>query len=97
MVYNLTNFTSANNVLTMGVAANDLVGGWLFVFVAVFVFAISFLAMINYGSRDALLAASFVTFLLNASLWASGLISMGAMTVTFVLLLVALGAKILID
>lgn len=97
MVYNLTNYTAANDFLGMSVAANDLVGGWMFPFLLALMFCVVFLSLKNYPTIDALLTASFVCFFLSVPLWVLGLITGATILIIFVALLFAVVVKVAVD
>jgi hypothetical protein len=97
MAYNLTNYTDANTVLDVAIAANDLVDGWLFVFIAVMILIVSFMAMKNYGTKEALLSSSFISFLLIGVLRMVELVSDGVLLGFFVVFLFALAGAIITD
>lgn len=68
MAYNLTNLTSAETAADLVVFANEVTSG---MFMMLFLFAIFFillLALKRYGFAEALLASSFVIFLVSATL-----------------------------
>lgn len=96
-MYNLTNFTSSNDFLSMTFAADQLVGGWLLAMVLLLVFAISFIAMKNYETKHALVASSVISFVLAASLWGSGLISDRPLVIVFVIMLASLVVAVISD
>lgn len=90
MTYNLTNFTSSNDFLGASIAADQLVGGWLFILVIALVYLITFIGLKRYETKYALLTSSFVTLLLTATLWAVGVVGEGSLVFTFVVFLFSL-------
>lgn len=93
MVYNLTNFTSANNIVELGVASNTLVDGWLFIILSALIFVIVFTATkANNSGRESFAVACFISFLLNGMLWGAGLVSETVIVVWFVLLLISIAS-----
>lgn len=75
MSYNLSNLTSANNILDYAIAVNQISNDSVFLLVSILVFVIGFVAMKNYPAKDSFVAASFIAFVLNGILWVSGLVS----------------------
>ena len=90
MTYNLTNFTNSNDFLASSIAANELVGGWLFPLVICMVFLISFIALKKYETKYALLTSSFITLMLTVTLWATEVVGENTLVVVFVLFLLSL-------
>lgn len=90
-MYNLTNFTNSNGFLESSIAANQLVGGWLFVLVIVLIYIVSFIGLKRYETKYSLLTAGFITFVLTVSLWGTGVVGDRSLVITFVLLLFSFG------
>lgn len=90
MTYNLTNYTSADNLLEIAVATNGLSGGLFFVIVLGLVFLISFVSMKNYPAKDAFLSSSFLSLVAGAVLWAVELLPEQYLLGFFVLFIISL-------
>lgn len=90
MTYNLTNFTNSNDFLASSIAADQLVGGWLFPLVIAMIFLITFIALKKYETKYAFLTSTFVTLLLTVTLWATEVVSEGTLVVVFVFFLLGL-------
>lgn len=95
MTYNLSNFTDANSFTGVSIAANQLVGGWLFVFVIGLIYLISFIALKRYETKYALITSGFIALVLTVSLWGVGVVSENVLVVVFTLFLLSLGLGII--
>lgn len=97
MTYNLSNFTGANDFLSMTIASDQLVGGYLMVLILLLVFAISFIAMKNYELKHALVTSSVITFVLAVSLWGAGVVGERALVIVVVVMLASLLLAVIAD
>lgn len=97
MVYNLTNFSEANNVLDLAVATNELTGGYYMLIILSLVWIISFITLKNYDTKSAFVTSSFVTFVLGGVLFVAGLVSETVIVVFFVLFLLSVGIMFFTD
>lgn len=87
MPYNVTNFTSANNVLEIAIAV-DQMSGYLFTTVLGMILVISFVSLKAFPAKDAFLSSSFITAILAGMLFISGLITEGTLLIYFLLFIV---------
>ena len=97
MTYNLSNFTGADNVLDLSIAANSLVDGWLFIFSLVLVFVIVFVSTKSYEMKYSLLTSSFITFVLSGVLFGTGLVGERVVIVTLIVLLFSIVVNMITD
>ena len=69
-MYNFTNITAANSTLEMLRAANaDIFDGWFTILLLVALFIIIFVNTSFYGSKESMLATSFIVGLLSWFMW----------------------------
>ena len=97
MTYNLSNFTGANDFLSMSVASNQLVDGWLFTIIIILMYAIVFIGFKRFETKHALIGTGFIGFFFTAILWASGLVTDSALLATFVIMLFTLAIGLIMD
>lgn len=83
--YNISNFTQAQTVADVVKASNDLSAGALFNFGIIAIFIILVLSMKRYRFSNALLASSWVCFMLSSILSYAGFLNITFPITFFVL------------
>lgn len=96
MVYNLSNYTSADNLLELAVAADGLAGNRLFTVFLALILIITFVAMNRFPAGKAFISSTFITFLLAAVLWVSDLVSETTIIVFFILFVGSIAVQVVV-
>lgn len=75
-MYNLTNFTNANNIYEQAAAMNSLSGGLIGIFTLVGLFLILFVAFkkTEHDTKETLLVTSTITTIVGILMWTAQLI-----------------------
>lgn len=74
--YDMSNISSSTDIYTFMVAVNNLTGGYFMAGVLIVGFVIMLLATLHYGTREALMASSFITTFMSIFFLTLGFINM---------------------
>jgi len=94
MVYNMTNITLANDLITIVAEVNNTSGGYLLGFT---LFAFYIVTMFIFKNKDIVfvfLADSFIVTIVAVIMWAMGYIGLNLLTIPLLLLFVGLMMKL---
>ena len=84
-MYNMTNVTSANTILDMFTAVNELSNGAMFAIVLLGLFIMIFMVFKKYDTKAVLLLDSFAVTLIAIPMWTFGWIGWSIMIVPIIL------------
>lgn len=93
-MYNLTNFTEANNPYTMFVAINNISGGLFGGLFLLVIFIMCFVMFKNYDTKSVFIVSSFITSLLGFLFLTLGFISWIIFIFPILLLMASILTKI---
>ena len=89
MSYNLTNISSANNMLDLSTAVNTAVGGMFFPVMLGILYVVLIMNTMQYGGTNSFFTSSFVVFVLAGMLWGVGLLAETYLIISFALFVVS--------